>query len=420
MIKCLYSFFACSVIALAVQAVNVIDNGTINVELNGDGAIGSLQYPLGSDDHVGDCSVRIKYGGAVFETVEYPDSEQAYLPLNLFTGYGREYGSNFFVSSASFMQTGNSYVDQTVVLLPRVPQATVTFSYFVDADVLGTKSNDVGHYDGANKMVALSEGSTCIGFVADLDGAESTHQAVAYPADVNQQIATAFLDAPPANNVTDMAAAVSWNPTGGSANPFVLYTRLIAAPDVATAAGMTTIETTDANRRAKVVEQNRIVVKAARFRHNFKRADRDTLMFKLDIDLSQYGAIISNLFNTDLSVFIGEYRGILPSVVPFRDKKLNQVYKLKDGLNGNRRANLSYNLRQRRLRVVFNVNQTGLQQATYVTPASPDAGQIYLPVTIIFTGSSSVDTLKGGHTWIIVKSIPMTYSKKPNNAKGKF
>jgi hypothetical protein len=399
---------------------NVMDNGTMRVEVNGDGAIGMLQWPLGSPDHISDCSVRLRYSGAVQETFEYPDTEQYYPALNLFTGYGREYGSNFFVASASFLQTGNSYVDQTVVLIPRVPQGSVTFSYFMDADVQGTKSNDVGYYEGANKMVAQGEGNVCIGLVADKNGVESSDYAVAYPADVNQQIANSFLDQPPINNVTDMAAAVAWAPASAGANPVVFYTRLIAALDTAAAAGMTTIETIDTSRRVHVVDQARITVKTARFRNNFKKLDRDTMMFRWDVDLSQYGYTVTNLLNTDVSVYVGEYFGVTPAAVPFKDKKFTQIYKLDDGVYGRRKLTMTLNVQRHLLRLTFNVSRTGLQRATYITPTSPEGGQMYLPVVVMLTGESSTDTLKGGRTWIIPKSIPMTYTRKTNAATGTF
>ncbi len=406
--------------ATLVYAGNVMDNGTVRVEVNGDGAIGMLQWPLSSPDHISDCSLRLRYSGAVQETFEYPDTEKYYPSLNLFTGYGREYGSNLFVVSASFLQTGNSYIDQTIVLIPRVPQGTMTFSYFMDADVQGTKSNDVGYYEGANKMVAQAEGSTCIGFVADKAGVESSDWAVAYPPDVNNQIANSFLNLPPVNNEIDMATAVAWAPNAVGSVPLTFYTRLIAAQDTAAAAGMTTLETSDTSRRVHVVGNDRITVRVARFRNNFKKLDRDTLMFKMDVDLSQYGYAITNLFNTDVSVFVGDYFGITPVATPFRDNRFKQIYKLNDGAYGRRNLTMTLNVQRHLLRLVLNVSRTGLQGATYVTPASPEGGDMYLPVTIILTGESSADTLKGGRAWIIPKSIPMAFTKKPNAATGKL
>lgn len=408
------------IIATLVNAGNVMDNGTVRAEVNGDGAIGMLQWPLSSPDHISDCSLRLRYSGAVQETFEYPDTEKYYSALNLFTGYGREYGSNLFVASASFLETGNSYIDQTIVLIPRVPQGTVTFSYFMDADVQGTKSNDVGYYEGANKLVAQAEGGACIGFVADKAAVESSDWAVAYPPDVNAQIANSFLNQPPVNNEIDMATAVGWTPNAVGSGPQTFYTRLIAAPDVANAAAMTTIQTSDTSRRVHVVGNDRITVRVARFRNNFKKLDRDTLMFKMDVDLSQYGYTITNLLNTDVSVFIGDYFGVTPQALPFKDKKFTQIFKLNDGVYGRRNLTMTLHVQQHRLRLVFNVSRTGLQGATYITPASPEGGEIYLPVAIILTGESSADTRKGGRAWIIPKAIPMTYSKKPNAATGKL
>ncbi|MCX7003526.1 MAG: hypothetical protein NTV22_09670 [bacterium] len=407
-------------VATLVYAGSVMDNGTVRVGVNGNGAIGMLQWPLSNPaDHISDCSLRLRYSGAVQETFEFPNTDMLYPELLLFTGYGRDYGANFFTVSASFLQTGNSYIDQTIVLIPRVPQAAVNFTYYMDADVQETKSNDFGYFEGAYKMVAETEGSTCIGLVADKDTFPSTSHTVAAPVDVNYQIANPPLNDLETQNALDLAAAVAWAPVGVSANPVTFYTRLIAAADVGSAAVMATIQTSDTSRRAHVVSGDRITVRVARFRNNFKKLDRDTMFFKMDVDLSQYGYAITNLLNTDMSVFVGDYFGVLPTATPFKDKKFTQIYKLDDGVYGRRNLTMTLNVKRHLLRLTFNVTRTGLQGATYITPASPEGGEIYLPVAIILTGSSSADTLKGGRTWIIPKSIPMTYTKKPNAATGK-
>jgi hypothetical protein len=183
---------------------------------------------------------------------------------------------------------------------------------------------------------------------------------------------------------------------------------------------MTTIETIDTSRRVHVVDQARITVKTARFRNNFKKLDRDTMMFKWDVDLSQYGYTVTNLLNTDVSVYVGEYFGVTPAAVPFKDKKFTQIYKLDDGVYGRRKLTMTLNVQRHLLRLTFNVSRTGLQRATYITPTSPEGGQMYLPVVVMLTGESSTDTLKGGRTWIIPKSIPMTYTRKTNAATGTF
>jgi len=217
-----------------------------------------------------------------------------------------------------------------------------------------------------------------------------------------------------------MATAVAWAPNAVGSVPLTFYTRLIAAQDTAAAAGMTTLDTSDTSRRVHVVGNDRITVRVARFRNNFKKLDRDTLMFKMDVDLSQYGYAITNLFNTDVSVFVGDYFGITPVATPFRDNRFKQIYKLNDGAYGRRNLTMTLNVQRHLLRLVLNVSRTGLQGATYVTPASPEGGDMYLPVTIILTGESSADTLKGGRAWIIPKSIPMAFTKKPNAATGKL
>jgi len=405
-------------VAMLVYAGSVMDNGTVRVGVNGNGAISTLQWPISNSfNHISDCSVRLRYNGAVQETFEFPNTDMLYPELLLFTGYGRDYGANFFAVSASFLPIDNSYIDQTIVLIPRVPQAAVICSYYMDADVQGTKTNDFGYYN--SKMVAEKEGSTCIGLVADKDTYPSTSHTVATPASVNYQIANPPLDDMETQDAIDLAAAVAWLPSSIGANPVVLYTRLIAAADETLAANMATIQTSDTSRRAHVISGDRITVRVARFRNNFKKLDRDTMFFKMDVDLSQYGYAITNLLNTDMSVFVGDYFGVLPAAMPFKDNKFTQIYKLDDGVYGRRNLTMTLNVQRHLLRLTFNVTRTGLQGATYITPASPEGGEIYLPVAIILTGSSSADTLKGGRTWIIPKSIPMTYTKKPNAATGK-
>ena len=412
---------ACS---LASRGTGILDNGTIHLQdINGDGTIGDLQYPIGSADHLSDCGIRVRYEGKLAETTEIPTTERAYNTLGLFTGYGREdysSGSNFYVCSAAYLDAGNSYLDQTIVLLTRVPQSAATIIHYIDPDVLGTKSNDFGYYSGANKMVAQYEGNACIGLVSDLDGAESQHYAVDYVEEVQHQMETALLDQTPQNNVTDMAAAVSWNPTTLSVTPKKIYSRLIAATDTSAASGMTTIMTQDQYRRVHVPDTARIVMKSISFTQKLNKVAKDTLSLKGTVDLSQYPAEMTNLYNTDVSLFIADFLVVKPADAPFKDKLYMQKFKLEDGFFGKRILSLSFDKNKKILTFQLTVTKANIQGMTYLNASSSAGGIVYLPFALVLTGSSATDPAKGGKSWIIANSFPVNFTKTSNTIKGKM
>ena len=403
----------------------VLDNGSITVEVSGDGSIGSFQYPASGVNHLTGCKMYLRYGTGA-EPLHYTEkltaTEKAYDSADLFTGYGREQAdsSNFFVCSASYLDPGKTYVDQTIVVLTKQHQNTIAFSCYFDPKIMGEPQNDMGSHNIANNMISIYKGvdpnSTNLGLVATLGGMfpGTGNWTLNNPATVLQELRQNAPTAPSpiVNDTNDMAGAVVWPTVTADDAPKVLCTRLIIANSDGLAQGYTSFPNDDAARRVHVLDIAKITPKKFTFKQNFKKAKADKLTLVAELDLASYTNFAS-LSSLDVSLFMADYISLTPTASPSVDKPNKRVYKL-DTPDG--KTTLTLKLKKGKVKLSLNLRKTTLTPATYLTTSSPNNGEILMPFAMVFTGTSA-DPAKNGISWIVAKSYNVKYKRQKDTVK---
>ena len=393
-----------------------LNNGNITIEVDGDGDVGLVEYgPVPGTNHVSLVGVNLYYDSSLHDMDYILGVEKNYTSFaqrKLFTGYGRDSSSNFYVYTVSYIEGSNSNLDQTLVYTMR-KNTQLKMSYTVDSLIMETKTNDVGSFNIANQTLMFEQDSVILGFAARLNDAKTTSHIYSGFSDVLNWLQTASNNIVEQLNYEDAAGAVAWDLSSFDGTPQVVRTKLMAASSNSEIQAMSTFS---ANTPIHVLDNTKIEIKKAKFSQRFNKISKDKINIKGQVNITEYGTALDNLGDLDVSFLIGDYIAFVPddgSNDKVKTKKL--VLKLNDG-NGKMKLTLKTKNRKgnKYLDFTFNSSKTDIVDATMLTDNSPNGKNlaIMLPVTLVLTGNNSQDAGKGGQVWIIPSSISLTYNKK--------
>jgi len=400
---------------IGCAAWNVIENGALRLEISGDGVVGSLVYKPyhATMDHLSDYSMRVRYANVLHETVEYTSSENTYPSLRLFTGYGRDYLSNIYVYSASYMDASNPYLDQTLVLLSRNANVQASFGQYIDPSVLQTETNDVGEYSSGNKLLVYNEaGEQCwIGTVSrSVANQETFKYCIAPPNYVMNTMGTA-VSGVISNNVLDAAGASWWDVVTLGQAPYVMYNRLLAAPNKSTAESYANIPD-ETGRRVKV--PHNVAPLKIKFSQFFNKQSKDMIVLKGTVNMAAYAADFTTLNDLDVSIFLGNFFSFQSGdkgAVKIGGKGRKYANKMANPATGVHVLNMKY--KKYTLSFSLKITKSSIGGATALAADSPVAknADMQLPFCMALTGNNPTDP-KGGQCYIIARSFPLKYTKK--------
>ena len=393
-----------------------LNNGNITIEVDGDGDVGLVEYgPVPGTNHVSLVGVNLYYDSSLHDMDYILGVEKNYTSFaqrKLFTGYGRDSSSNFYVYTVSYIEGSNSNLDQTLVYTMR-KNTQLKMSYTVDSLIMETKTNDVGSFNIANQTLMFEQDSVILGFAARLNDAKTTSHIYSGFSDVLNWLQTASNNIVEQLNYEDAAGAVAWDLSSFDGTPQVVRTKLMAASSNSEIQAMSTFS---ANTPIHVLDNTKIEIKKAKFSQRFNKISKDKINIKGQVNITEYGTALDNLGDLDVSFLMGDYIAFVPddgSNDKVKTKKL--VLKLNDG-NGKMKLTLKTKNRKgnKYLDFTFNSSKTDIVGATMLTDNSPNGKNlaIMLPVTLVLTGNNSQDAGKGGQVWIIPSSISLTYNKK--------
>jgi len=400
-----------------------LNNGNITIEVNGDGDVGLVEFdPVPGSNHVTLVGVNLYYDSLLHDMDYIPGVEKTYngfAQRKMFTGYGRDVSSNFYVYSVSYIEGSNSNLDQTLVYTMR-KSTQLKMSYTVDSKVMQTETNDQGSFNIANQTLMFDQDSVFLGFAGRLNGAKTTTHIYSGFADVLNWLQTGSSDITEEQNYENAAGAVAWGTAAVNGTPQVVRTKLMVAstdPEIQAMSsfeGATPVHTPDSTK---------VEIKKAAFTQKFNKTSRDKIKIKGRVNIADYGTALDNLASLDVSLLIGDYLGFIPDDgSPFKTKAKKIILKLKDA-NGKRKLILKHKQINgiKHLEFTYVASRTDLSVATMLTENSPNGKiAIMIPFTLVLTGNNSQDTQKGGQVWIIPSSISMEYKKKnEKKAKGK-
>lgn len=420
----LFTAVLCMSCAVAYSAVNVLDNGAIKVEISGDGVIGALvYYPYNNTlDHLSDYGIRIRAGGVVRETVEFTQTERNYTVMKMFTGYGREYSSNLYICSASYLTGIESYLDQTLLVLSRRTLNDIAFAQYIDSSVLQTETNDWGEYTPANKLLSFKEAEEAcfIGTVSRSVANQETLRHTIAPPDYVQSVLGTASPNMVSNNPENIAGAAWWDPVNIASQPQVFYNRLIGASSLSALQPLGNI-LDESQRRVKT--PGIVVLKKAKFRQRFPAKNRDWLIVKGYVDMAPYASDFTSLSDLTISVFLADFLAFLPTdtAITIAPNGRKSKDRKEDPVLGKEVLVLKLK-KNHRLYFTLKITKSDISAATGILQTSPvnKNASMLQPLAIMLTGTNEADT-KGGKTWIIGQSVPLTYSKfADKRAKGKL
>jgi|GEM_PF-1308344 len=411
-------------IHVATAAWNVMENGALRVEISGDGVVGSLVYkPYNTTmDHLSDYSMRVRYANALHETVEFTSSENNYAGMRLFTGYGRDYLSNIFVYSASYMDASNPYLDQTLVLLSRNANVQASFGQYIDPSVLQTETNDVGEYSSGNKLLVFNEaGELCwIGSVSRSVANQETFKYCIAPPDYVLNTMGTMVSGVISNNLLNAAGASWWDVVTLGQVPYVMYNRLLAAPNKSTAESYANIPD-ETGRRVKVPQS--VSPLKIKFMQFFNKPNKDFIVVRGTVNMAPYATDFTTLNNLDISIYLGgffSFQSADKSAVKIGGKGKKYANKMVNPATGVHVLNMKY--KKYVLSFSLKIAKSSIGGATALTADSPVAknADMQLPFCMALTGNNPTDP-KGGQCYIIARSFPVKYTKgNQKSASGKF
>ena len=141
-----------------------LNNGTINVGINGNGTIDTFQYMF--SNQLKDCSLRFRQGSFLVDTTNFPSTEKTYID-NLFIGYGESINTNFYIYTAAFISGNNQFLEQTCLLIPKIPVSSVGVVHFLNPSVRGTLPNDTHYGDCTHEVLTFVDGDEAIGLKSE-------------------------------------------------------------------------------------------------------------------------------------------------------------------------------------------------------------------------------------------------------------
>jgi len=418
--KYLFSLF---VLTASVSFAVTINNGFLGVEVDGDGGVGSVVYnELPGSNNVSMVGVKLHYENAIHDTAYIQEPEKTY-NLNqgvMFTGYGRDTISNFYVYSVSYLGT-NSCMEQALVYTMRTSIPAVKFNYVVDSQIKQTKTNDNVTFNAENKALMFEEDSIYLGVVAKLNNDKTTEYTYGARNQIFNELDGGLPYTTKEQNYEDVAGAISWASSALDGTPVTVRTKIILAKSDPEIQSMTTFAD---NTFVHVPNSIMIEIKNAKFTQLFTKANKDKIKLKGSVNITEYGTALDNLNNLDVSVLIGDYIAFSPADRALKVKEKKIVYKIKD-VKSVRKLIIKTKKKKgnKYLDFTFSASKTDIDGATSLSALSNSGKDIAikLPVTIVLTGNNSNDTEKGGQVWIIPASVNMVYKKKKDTkATGKL
>ncbi len=400
-----------------------LNNGNITIEVDGDGDVGLVEYdPVPGTNHVSLVGVNLHYDSSLHDMDYILGVEKLYnnfAQRKMFTGYGRDSSSNFYVYTVSYIEGSNSNLDQTLVYTMR-KDTQLKMSYTVDSRVMQTETNDIGSFNIANQTLMFEQDSIFLGFAARLNDAKTTSHIYSGLDTVLNWLQTASSTIIEELNLENAAGAVAWNASSFDGTPQIVRTKLMVASSDPEIQAMSSFS---ANTPVNVPDNTKIEIKKAKFSQRFNKANKDKITIKGSVNISEYGTDLDNLGNLDVSFMIGDYIAFVPDDGS-EDKVKTKKLVLKLDNNGKKKLTLKTKNKKgnKYLDFTFNSSKSDISGATMLTDTSPNGKNlaIMLPVTLVLTGNNSQDTEKGGQVWIIPSSISLTYNKKnEKKAKGK-
>ena len=395
-----------------------LNNGNITIEVDGDGDVGLVEYgPVPGTNHVSLVGVNLYYDSSLHDMDYILGVEKNYTAFaqrKLFTGYGKDSSSNFYVYTVSYIEGSNSNLDQTLVYTMR-KDTQLKMSYTVDPIIMQTETNDVGSFNIANQTLMFEQDSVFLGFAARLNDARTTSHIYSGFSDVLNWLQTASPNTVEEENLENAAGAVAWGLSSFDGTPQVVRTKLMVASSNDEIQKMSSFS---ANTPVHVPNNTKIEIKKAKFTQKFNKISKDKIKIKGSVNITEYGTALDNLGNLDVSLMIGDYIAFVPDDGSQNNGKVKEkklVLKLNDG-NGKKKLTLKTKNKSgnKYLDFVFNASKTDVSGATILTENSPNGKnlEIMLPVTLVLAGNNSQDIDKGGQVWIIPSSISLTYNKK--------
>ncbi|MHA1575702.1 MAG: hypothetical protein ACTSXL_06175 [Alphaproteobacteria bacterium] len=390
-----------------------LNNGNISIEVDGDGDVGLVEYgPIPGSNHVSFVGVNLHYDSSLHDMDYIPGVEKNYTGFaqrKMFTGYGRDSSSNFYVYSVSHIEGANSTLEQTLVYTMR-KKDQLKMSYTVDSRVMQTDTNDVGSFNIANQTLMFEEDSVCLGFAARLNGAKITSHIYSGYSDVLDWLQTASNTTVGEENLVNAAGAVSWASAATDGTPRIIKTKLMVASSNSEIQPMSSF--TD-DSPVHVADISMIEIKTVKFSQKFNKPNKDKIKIKGSVNIEKYGTALDNLASLDVSFMIGDYIGFTPDdKSELKVKPTKRIHQLKDDSKGVRK--LIIKRKKKSIDFIFSASKIDLSGATMLNANSGEGENIpiLLPLTLVLTGNSSLDSEKGGEVYILPFNIPLTYKKK--------
>jgi len=392
-----------------------LNNGNITIEVDGDGDVGLVEYgPVPGSNHISLVGVNLYYDSSLHDMDYISGVEKNYTGFGqrkLFTGYGKDSGSNFYVYSVSYIEGSNSNLEQTLVYTMR-KSTQLKMSYTVDSRVMQTETNDAGSFNIANQTLMFEQDSVFLGFAARLNGAKTTSHIFSGFSSVLNWLQAAANTIVEEQNYANAAGAVAWGLAAVNGTPQTVKTKLMVASSDPEIQAMSSF--TD-DGPVHVADNSMIKIKTAKFTQKFKKPNKDKIKIKGSIDITKYGTALENLASLDVSFMIGDYIGFTPDDgSELKVKTTKRIHKLKDP-QGVRK--LIIKRKNKSIDFIFNASKIDLSGATMLSANSAEGNDIpiMLPLTLVLTGNNDLDLEKGGEVYILPYGIPLTYKK--NNDK---
>lgn len=395
---------------IAVSAT--LNNGNITIEVDGDGDVGRVECDaVPGSNHVTLVGVNLHYDSELHDVDYIPGTEKNYTGFSkrkMFTGYGRDTDSNFYVYSVSYIEGSNSNLDQTLIYTMR-KNAQLKMSYTVDSRVMQTDTNDHGSFNIANQTLTFDEEGIFLGFAARLNGSKTTTHIYSGFSEVLTWLQNASSTITEVQNYINAAGAVAWGVASVNGTPQVVQTKIMVA---STDGEIQSMSSFAAETPVYVPESALVEITKAKFTQKFKKTFKDSVKIKGKVNISKYGTLLDNLGNLDVSLFIGDYIAFTPndnSQIKAKTKKI--IHKLKD-VNGVRK--LIVKTKNKHLEFSFTASKTDFSGGSMLTANTQDAkdSPMMLPMTLVLTGNNSQDTEKGEKVFVIPASVNMVYTKK--------
>jgi len=392
-----------------------LNNGNITIEVDGDGDVGLVEYgPIPGSNHVSLVGVNLYYDSSLHDMDYISGVEKNYTGFaqrKMFTGYGRDSSSNFYVYSVSHIEGANSNLEQTLVYTMR-KNTQLRMSYTVDSRVMQTETNDVGSFNIANQTLMFEQDSVYLGFAARLNGTKTTSHIYSGYSDVIDWLQSVSSTSVEEENLVNAAGAVAWGLVPVNGTPQIVKTKLMVASSDPEIQAMSSFAD---DSPIHVADDSMIKIKTAKFSQNFKKPNKDKIKIKGSVDITKYGTALDNLASLDVSFMIGDYIGFSPDDgSELKVKPTKRIHKLKDP-KGVRK--LIIKRKKKSIDFIFNASKIDLSGATMLDTNSDEGKniRIILPLTVVLTGNNSQDSEKGGEVYVLPNGISLTYKK--NNKK---